>query len=258
MSRWLFDLGNTRLKIARLGDDGQLLDVNAIAHAGQDFADALARSLDDAHGHAYVASVASAALNQQLREQLIQRFKCISMARSSAGWGSTLRIAYPDPARLGVDRFLAMLGARMLCSQDAVLVVGIGTAVTVDLVDADGRHHGGLIAPSPALMRQSLQQAAAQLPASGGEPRPFADNTADGLASGALFSTIGLIERCQRQASELLQQPARLILHGGGAPPLWSFLPASQHAPSLVLEGLAVWARAGLSSAAATDRIAAC
>lgn len=258
MSRWLFDLGNTRLKITRMQADGSVGAIVAIAHAQADFQHQLDHALADAQGHAFVASVASAGLSDQLRERLIQRFKCISIARSSARWGDDLRIAYADPSRLGVDRFLAMLGARARCAGNAVLVIGVGTAVTVDLVDASGQQRGGLIAPSPQLMRQALHQAAAQLPAIGGEPLPFADNTADALASGAVFSSVGLIERCQQHALALLAQPVQVIVHGGGAPALLPHLPTSAHVPQLVLEGLARWSRAGLSSIVAADRITSC
>ena len=63
-------------------------------------------------------------------------------------------------------------------------MVGVGTAVTVDLLDAAGRHHGGRIAPSPQLMRDALHAAAAQLPAQGGDYVEFAADTVDALASG--------------------------------------------------------------------------
>src|SRR3546814_4802894 len=57
------------------------------------------------------------------------------------------------------------------------MVVGVGTALTVDWLDADGRHRGGRIAPSPTLMRDALHARAAQLPASGGRYVEFGDDT---------------------------------------------------------------------------------
>src|SRR3546814_11073540 len=68
----------------------------------------------------------------------------------------------PRPSRLGVDRFLALLGAHAR-GVGATMVVGVGTALTVDWLDADGRHRGGRIAPSPTLMRDALHARAARL-----------------------------------------------------------------------------------------------
>ena len=115
----------------------------------------------------------------------------------------------------------------------------------VDLLDADGRHHGGRIAPSPQLMRDALHAAAAQLPAQGGAYVEFAADTVDALASGCDGAALGLIERSLQQAQEALGQRPSLLLHGGGAAALASRLGQGEMAPALVLEGLAVWARLG-------------
>lgn len=63
--------------------------------------------------------------------------------------------AYDDPAQMGVDRWLAMLGAYRGW-QGPITVLDAGTAITVDHVDASGNHQGGYILPGAALMAQSL------------------------------------------------------------------------------------------------------
>jgi type III pantothenate kinase len=128
------------------------------------------------------------------------------------------------------------------------LIAGVGTALTIDLLDADGLHHGGRIGPSPRIMRQALHHAAAQLPAQGGSYREFASDTADALASGCEGAALGLIERSLRQAEQTLGQAPALLLHGGGADALAPHLPEALRAPSLVLEGLALWSRAGMAT----------
>ena len=151
-----------------------------------------------------------------------------------------VRIAYADPARFGVDRFLALLAARARLPQGA-LVVGVGTALTIDLLDADGVHRGGRIAPSPTLKRSALQALAAQLPATGGDYIAFAANTADALASGCEGAALGLVDGSLAAAALLGGAPPALLLHGGGAPALLDRLPQARHAPALVLEGLLQW-----------------
>jgi type III pantothenate kinase len=237
---WLFDLGNTRLKCAPLHADGSFGDVLAAAHGGVDPALACATLLPAQGNVAYLASVASPALTVGLLDALTQRFQRISIARTQRAFAG-VRIAYADPRKLGVDRFLALLGAH--ARGTPALVVAVGTALTVDLLDADGRHRGGRIAPSPALMREALHARAEHLPVIGGTYAEFADDTETALASGCEGAALALIERSRNGAGELLETVPLLLLHGGGAPELLPHLRDACHAPRLVLEGLARWAR---------------
>ncbi|HZF98378.1 MAG TPA: type III pantothenate kinase [Pseudoxanthomonas sp.] len=247
MSRWLFDLGNTRLKFAPLREDGTLGEVTALVHADGELARALDRVLPVGQASAYLASVASDPLTVAALDVLTMRFRLVSRARSTRQCAG-VRSAYAEPSRLGVDRLLALAGARAR-GPGAWLVVGIGTATTVDLMDRDGLHRGGCIAPSPQLMRSALHAAAAQLPAAGGTYGDFASDTADALASGCDGATLGLIERSLRIGHQLLDDAPALLLHGGGALALAGHLPRATHAPSLVLEGLGRWSRIGATSA---------
>lgn len=264
---WLFDLGNSRLKCAPLGTDGRPGTVTAIGHDGMCFeptTDAGANShpntgldarldalLPARCEAAYVASVAAPALRMRLLEALARRFGRIVRPCTLPALAG-LRIAYADPAALGVDRFLAMLGARARGS-GPWLVVGVGTALTIDLIDVDGRHRGGRIAPSPALMRASLHARAAQLPETGGALRDFADNTPDALRSGCDGAALALIERARSDAEALLGAAPRLLLHGGGAVALGQRPAAAEDAHSLVLDGMAAWVQATTSSTTTSD-----
>jgi len=242
VSAWLFDLGNTRLKCARLGEDGRPGEARAFPHEDGALAPDWATGLPPRIEAAYVASVASSALRVALLDALAARCDRISVAATRKTWQG-LRIAYDEPARLGVDRFLTLLAAHG--RGGAWLVVGVGTALTIDLVDADGRHHGGRIAPSPTLMRQSLQARAAQLPASGGDYRVFANGTLDALASGCLGAALALVAQSREVAARACGGPVSLLLHGGGAADLLPHLDDAVSAPALVLEGLAHWSRVG-------------
>lgn len=239
MSAWLFDLGNTRLKYARreVGGVGEMASLDH--HAGADFGE-LPESV---RGEvAWVSAVAPAPVRAALLQALGPRFARISIARTLSRCEG-LRIAYRDPARLGVDRFLSLLAAR--AAGEAVLVCGIGTALTLDLLDAEGGHRGGRIAPSPTLMRESLHARARQLPETGGRYLEFADDTADALASGCEGAALALIARSLAQATALLGARPRLWLHGGGAPALRPRIADAESRPRLVLEGLARYAALG-------------
>ena len=248
MSLWLFDLGNTRLKYAALHDDGSVGEVVAIAHDGGTLATDWRAGLPERFEAAFIASVAPTALRVALLDGLGQRCGRISRATTQARFvdavSGQVSIAYAQPQRLGVDRFLALLAARARGVRPW-LVVGVGTAVTIDLLDDAGVHRGGRIAPSPMLMRQALHARAAQLPDSGGRYVEFAADTDDALASGCEGAAVGLVERSLQQATTLLGATPGLLLHGGGAPALQAHFDDAIAAPALVLQGLARWASAG-------------
>ena len=89
-------------------------------------------------------------------------------AATSAG----VRIAYAEPSRLGVDRFLALLAAHAR-GPGPWLLVSAGSALTVDLLDVGGQHIGGVIAPSPEHMRAALAARFPALAYAGGEAHAF-------------------------------------------------------------------------------------
>ncbi len=234
MTTWLFDLGNTRLKFAALQADGTPGDTIAIAH---DDGGPWLQAMPDGEV-ACISSVATparrVALVDALRAAGFSRLHGVHTQLQLAG----LRIAYANPRHLGVDRFLALLAAR---DAGPVLLVGVGTAMTCDLLDAEGRHRGGRIAPSPRLMRQALHARAPVLPEHGGEYTDFADDTAHALASGCEGAALALIATSLDAGERLLGVRPALWLHGGGAEALRTRLPAHAWTPDLVLRGLARW-----------------
>ncbi|MEN4902013.1 type III pantothenate kinase [Luteimonas sp. TWI1437] len=241
MTVWLFDLGNTRLKYAPLDGVG-IGPVAGTAHAVGGLDPAWIERLPPRIETAVVASVASPALRAVLLDALAARGAQVELARTLPALDG-VTIAYADPTRLGVDRFLALLAARAQAASP-VVVVGVGTALTIDLLDADGRHLGGRIAPSPTLMREALQRRVAQLPATGGRYLEFASDTDDALASGCEGAAVALVERSLVQAEMRIGVTPDLLLHGGGAADLQPHLPRAQMRPDLVLAGLARWYRA--------------
>ena len=233
MSAWLFDLGNTRLKSAESRTDGSLGEVRAAAH---DDGDGWLRDLPRGDA-ACIASVASSERRVALLDALCTRFGRIHLVRTQARCAG-LRIAYGNPRHLGVDRFLALLSA---LENGEVLLAGIGTALTIDLLDGDGLHRGGRIAPSPRTMREALHARAVQLPLDGGVYAEFADDTDHALASGCEGAALALVERSLEAARSLLGVVPMLCLHGGGAAALRDRLPAHRWQPDAVLHGLARW-----------------
>lgn len=233
---WLFDLGNTRLKYAPLTAAG-VGTSQALAHDGAAPPEGL-----PVGGTAWLASVVPPQLAQALAGALAARFDQVRQVHTLPAMGR-LRIAYREPSRLGVDRFLAMLGTIEGEGEGPWLLVGVGTALAIDALGADGRHLGGRIAPSPELMRAALHERVPHLPGRGGTPVDFAADSADALASGCEGAALALVEDSRARARTVFGTEPRLLLHGGGADAIAARLPTAQLRPALVLEGLAAWAR---------------
>ena len=70
----------------------------------------------------------------------------------------TLRCGYQNPSELGVDRWLAMIAVVEQYSNQSVLVIDAGSALTFDLILASGEHQGGLIMPGLSVLRSSFDQ----------------------------------------------------------------------------------------------------
>lgn len=232
----LVDIGNTRLKSALL-DGERWQSIEAAPGAVVD--EALWKNIQSIDS-AWIASVASGDVTQRISAHIRERFGAdVHLVRSSAEAGG-VRNAYAQPDRLGVDRFLSLIAVHAQRKGPAV-IASCGTALTLDALRDDGRHLGGLIAPSPALMQQALRAGAANLRESGDAVVvEIADNTDDAVTSGTWLSTAALTQRFLAKASERLGGTPRLIVTGGGGERLAGLLDRPHDIePDLVLRGLA-------------------
>lgn len=128
---------------------------------------------------------------------------------------------YDHPNRLGVDRWVALIAARHRVLQAGAprpaLVVMVGTAVTVDALDAGGRFLGGLILPGFGLMLRALETGTAGLKAPTGESVDFPTHTSDALMSGGADAIAGAVERMHRRLRARTGEAPALVMTGGAA-----------------------------------------
>ncbi|MGC3982826.1 MAG: type III pantothenate kinase [Steroidobacteraceae bacterium] len=257
--RLLLDIGNTRLKWAVQAAQG-LREQQAVVHAGLSAAQLQAQVFapSGAVSRVLVSNVAGPAMAEQVRQAAREcwgiepEFK-MATASSSLEQG-LLHNAYVEPAKLGADRWAALLGAYAMQSS-AALVVSIGTALTIDalaidVLTAQGRHLGGMIAPGPDLMMSSLMRHTSDIAERarpshlGGEAGDafFADNTLGCVYQGSVHAAVGLIEAAYAQLCAVTGE-ARLLLTGGAAAAVQGRLSMPvQAVPDLVLKGLATYA----------------
>ncbi len=243
--RWLIDLGNSRLKCALLDAQGRRGEILAIGHDQSNALPMLLQHVGAAgsNDELWLASVASAERTTALATALEQHGLGVHRIKTQAAFGR-LRIAYAQPADLGVDRFLAMVAA---CERDdgPWLLVSAGSALTIDLLAEDGLHLGGSIAPMPARMRAALAAGFKQLDLAEGDASDFAADTADAIASGCRGAALGLVERSLRKARERLGTIPTLLVGGGSAALLVDVEHAPvMHLPALVVDGMAVYVHA--------------
>jgi type III pantothenate kinase len=128
---------------------------------------------------------------------------------------------YEHPSRLGADRWVALIGARQhVLARGLVrpaLVVMVGTAVTVDALDAEGRFLGGLILPGFGLMLRALEMGTAGLKVPTGEVVDFPTNTSDALMSGGAHAIAGAVERIHRRLQARTGAEPLCLMTGGAA-----------------------------------------
>jgi type III pantothenate kinase len=240
----LVDIGNTRVKWARLVNGG-LQRQQAAAHGDwlvDDFAEVLmggGRAIE----RVMVASVGGVRADRRLtaavRRVIGIKPQFVATTRRLAG----VRTTYAQPWRLGVDRFVAAIAAHHIAPRRPVCVIDIGTAMTIDVVDARGRHLGGAIVPGPRLMVESLLHNTSGIRhRSGGRAQAsgfFARDTRAAIEQGARYAVAAAADRAVAEARRSLKASPLVILTGGAAPVIHPLIrSAHSQVPDLVLRGL--------------------
>ncbi len=154
---------------------------------------------------------------------------------------------YDHPARLGADRWVAMIGAwhSMRARQAAgapsrpLVVVMVGTAVTVEAIDAQAKFLGGFILPGHGIMLRALESGTAGLHVPTGEVTEFPTNTSDALTSGGTYAIAGAVRRMHHHLHQRTGQLPWVVMTGGAG---WKMRPSMgmevELLESLIFDGL--------------------
>jgi len=190
-----------------------------------------------------VSSVAAIELQDALAVSLGAKCKQLWFAQSRETLDGLVN-SYADPQRMGVDRWLAMLAAYRRVS-GRLCVVDAGSALTIDLVAAQGQHEGGFIIPGTALMQRALFSDTGRVRYSMSSDSSLAPgcSTAEAVNHGLLLAQVGAVKLAMERASMQGETPA-LLLCGGGALELAKVLELPHTlAPTLIFEGLLLQAQ---------------
>lgn len=128
-----------------------------------------------------------------------------------------LTCGYELVDNLGIDRWLAVIGARMTNPEHNLIVVDAGTAITID-VCVGNSHLGGWISPGFKLMQDSIiEKAPGVFTQSTIEKEVFGTSTPSALFHGCLFSLVGMIEKAFLLTEKMNNQAIKIIVTGGDA-----------------------------------------
>jgi type III pantothenate kinase len=251
VARFVADLGNTRLKVGRLGSEGLVCESVALSLADEQ---ATAALLDGWRATEAESAWAISSVNPPLAECLRERLG--EHVAANARWYRSaadvpVRHTLANPERTGADRALAVRAAmRLQSAHSPGLVIMCGTAITVEHISVQGVWQGGAIAPGIAVSARSLHELTALLPAvhSEGTPLAWADATEGAIASGLFWGAIGTIRELISRQSDGVASPW-VVWTGGDSPMLapWVSGPSARIVPDLVLDGLAQVAFPGAS-----------
>ncbi len=239
------DVGNTRLKWSQY--DAPAVGAKLLAH-GAVFLENIDRlAEEDWRGLAEPAAilgcvVAGDAVKRRLTEQM-EIWDVLPRWVVSSPQEAGLSNGYDHPARLGSDRWVAMIGAhhRLLARgiRKPCLVVMVGTAVTVEAIDASGRFLGGIILPGHGIMLRALESGTAGLHVPTGEVRDFPTNTSDALTSGGTFAIAGAVQRMVDNVTRHCGEAPECIMTGGAG---WKMAPSMtinfELVENLIFDGL--------------------
>jgi type III pantothenate kinase len=246
VSALLIDAGNTRVKWGVL-ENGQIRRTGNIARDRirerglQVLTTKIPRQVDEV----FASNVAGASFATRLSGVVGAHCGCdIRFAHTErAACGVTN--SYAQPRRMGVDRWMAMIGAWAEV-ESACLVVDAGTAVTLDAIDDKGQHLGGQIIAGVTTMAGALASSTSDIPSiKPGTGRAtfgldmFASSTVAAVREGAQNAVAGAVDRAIRVLQSNAYRPAVILTGGDASRILNALCEPPLHRPHLVLQGLA-------------------
>jgi type III pantothenate kinase len=239
------DVGNTRLKWAQYETPQPGARVLA---QGAEFLDNIEKLADGAWSALQAplsmlgCVVADEAVKRQVEEQM-ELWDVVPNWVVAKVQEAGLRNGYDHPARLGADRWVAMVGAWHLMLGRGVrrplVVVMVGTAVTVEAIEASGKFLGGFILPGHGIMLRALETGTAGLSVPTGEVHEFPTNTSDALTSGGTYAIAGAVERMVQHVRRHCAAEPLCVMTGGAG---WKMAPSMsvqfELVDNLIFEGL--------------------
>ena len=246
----LIDVGNSRIKWYLSSHDNPSFSMRSFAYHEdnviKEMAFHFAPECVEPFHRVLVSNVAGDQIKSKIIQWFVDRFNVTPEFAESCDEMHGLRSAYDHANQLGVDRFLAILGAQSL-SGKARVIVDCGTAVTIECVNGQNKFIGGVILPGLGLMRHSLANATDALEniSQVQEISAFATNTRTAIAAGTIFAITGAIQQSVAQLKTIENQYVECFLSGGDGKLIQQYLDCNaEYHEDLVLKGLSIYFQA--------------
>lgn len=229
------DVGNSAIKWRHIGDAGKLAGGRLV---GARIDESLLSGVTELR----IASVASAERERQLRNEGVAAGLQPRFARTQSRCGKVVN-SYRQPNLMGVDRWLAMVAAYDLVGR-ACAVVDLGTALTVDLLDSQGRHQGGYITPGIEMLAASLLQGTDRVRFASEEVRSLDPgcSTAECVHHGKWLTVLGTVQAALAVSRARVGDDCAVVVTGGAMPALKKLAGVAAenwlYREDLVLDGL--------------------
>ena len=217
MMELLIDVGNSRCKYACVEDHRIKLRGALTLNHLHEMSDVVKRCGTAAPKVSYMISVASCSTNSSVADAIAEYFGHTPILLDKKMPVCGLSSDY-ETTQLGVDRVAVMVAAWRRLKQ-ACIVVDFGTAVTIDLIDDEGVHKGGLILPSSALMLSSLSESTAQLEYFDDTDKThcvLATNTEDAIISGCGLTLTASVSYIVQEMQAQFARDIPVLATGGG------------------------------------------
>ncbi|MGN1403901.1 MAG: type III pantothenate kinase [Ruminococcus sp.] len=154
-------------------------------------------------------------INNSMRKAIEKIARCPVMI-VGPGIKTGLQIAIDNPAQLGSDR-VADAVAALHEYKPPIVIIDMGTATTLSVIDAQRRHIGGIIAPGVGISMNALTEKTAQLPKISLEPpkKCIGSNTIECMKSGILYGSAGCIDGLLDRITDELGETPTFLATGG-------------------------------------------
>ena len=239
------DCGNSFIKWRVLDSSGVNASTEGVAGSDAALIDSLLTLPELLLTRCRLVSVRAQEETEKLVEALVETFGVVVTSAASAREVAGVRNGYEDFERLGLDRWLAMLGGFKLAS-GACLVLDFGTAATADFIAENGEHLGGFICPGMSLMRNQLRthtrkirygDAAAERALECLSP---GRTTVEAVERGCALMLRGFVLTQVELARSYWGDDFSIFLTGGDADLVLGSVPQARLVPDLVFVGLAM------------------
>lgn len=231
------DVGNTALKW-RIRDGDRVLQGGCRHERRWDQVMDAIEGVESGCEAVWVASVAGAESDQAISRALARKTGVEPRFYYSQPQDFGVSSCYPEPRRLGVDRWVAMVE----CYQKygAGIIVDCGSALTIDAVDGSGQFLGGYIVPGLGMLRGALLRDTADVHVEAGAAKlGLGQSTGECVHNGLLRMSVAFVTEVVLELRQVLDDTCKVLITGGDAPALLdAFGFDYTHVPDLVLDGL--------------------